>query len=223
MIKGVIFDLDGVLTHTSEEHFQAWGELAQSLGGELRPEIQDATRGISRQASLAVVLDAIGLGEEFSAAERHALAERKNQRYLELIEQFTPANLEPGAERLLHQLSRLGIRLGLASASRNAAGLIDKLGIARWFDYIVDPAKIDRGKPDPEMFIVAAQGLGLAPEECLGVEDAAAGVAAIQAAGMAAVGIGREAVRQADWRFDNLAQAADWLIDYVKEQNNGKR
>lgn len=223
MIRGIIFDLDGVLTHTNEQHFQAWSELAQQLGASLPDQIKDDTRGISRMDSLAVVLAAIGQADRYSPQERFQLADTKNKRYQKLIEQFTSANLEPGAVELLQQLHAMGIKIALASASKNASTLIDRLDISHWFDYVIDPAKIKQGKPHPEMFLTAASELGLTPQECLGVEDAASGVEAIQQAGMKAIGIGTDAVVQADWRFETLVEAADWLIVFLKEQNNGKR
>lgn len=221
MIKGIIFDLDGVLTHTSEEHFEAWSDLATKLGKELPPWAKDATRGISRMDSLEVVLQAIGL-TDYTDEEKVELASWKNRRYQALIEHFTPNNLEPGTNELLAKLKEMGLKVALASASKNAQTLLDRLEIRHWFDTVVDPSQIRRGKPDPEMFLTAAKGLGLKPEECLGVEDAASGIESIQRAGMKAIGIGEEAVAKADWRFKDLAEAADWLIDYLKERNNGK-
>jgi alpha,alpha-trehalose phosphorylase len=126
----------------------------------------------------------------FTDAEKQALAERKNGYYLDAIDAFGPQDLFPGARELLVAARARGLRLGLASASRNAPRLLERLGIAELFDYVADPARVLRGKPDPDLFLDAARGLGVAPAACIGIEDAAAGIEAIRAACMPAIGIG---------------------------------
>ncbi len=218
MIKGVAFDLDGVLTHTSEEHFHAWAALAQELGGTLPESVKDAVRGISRMDSLELVLQAIGRDKDFTQAQKKALADHKNDLYREMIARVTPKNLESGALELLIDLKKRGFRLALASASRSGSYLLKKMEIEKYFDAVVDPASVKCGKPDPEIFLKAAELLELSPKECLGVEDAAAGIESIQAAGMKAIGIGSREVQQADWVFENIQSAGEWLMTYLKEQ-----
>lgn len=186
--KAVIFDLDGVLTDTAALHYQAWRRLADEIGVPFDEEDNKRLKGVDRAASLDIILERAT--RAFDASERRALAERKNRYYGELIGRFTPADLLPGARAGLEILRARGIRVGLASGSRNAATLLERLGITDLFDAVVDPATLARGKPAPDIFLAAAAALGVAPGSCVGVEDAAAGVEAIVAAGMFAIGVG---------------------------------
>ena len=190
MIKCVIFDLDGVITSSSDQHFQAWCELAESLGKKLDPGVEVYTRGVSRMKSLEIVLDAIGMGDAFSDGEKEKMAVDKNVRYKELISLFTPDNLEPGIRDLLDELKAKGIKIALGSASKNGPFLLERLGIMPYFDFITNPAEVKHPKPAPDTFLAASYALGFEPCECVGIEDAVAGVKAIKAAGMFAVGIG---------------------------------
>lgn len=187
--QAFVFDLDGVLTETSRQHFLAWRELALSLGGDMDEVFNEKLKGISRAGSLDLILRHNGLGGRYGEAERQALMARKNARYLELISAFTPANLAPGAQALLEALKARGLGIGLASASRNAPLLLERLGIAGHFGAVADPVTC-RGKPEPDLFLRAAELLGAEPARCVGVEDAAAGIEAIEAAGMFSVGVG---------------------------------
>jgi alpha,alpha-trehalose phosphorylase len=201
----VIFDLDGVLTDTAMVHFHAWKRLADELGIAFDRTINRRLKGVDRMASLDILLERSG--REFAAQEKEALAQRKNGFYRDEIARFTPADLLPGALAALDAVRAAGLRVGLASASRNAPMLLDRLGIADRFDFIADPAQVAAGKPDPAIFLAAAQGLGVPPQACLGIEDAAAGIAAIKAAGMTALGIGdRRELAGADAVLDDLHQ-----------------
>lgn len=186
--KGVIFDLDGVLADTATVHHAAWKKLAGELDLPFDDSLGARLKGVDRKASLEIILE--GSSRMYSEAEKADLAERKNHYYREQIARFGPENLLPGARRAIEATRRAGLKTALASASRNAPMLLDRLGIRDLFDYIVDAGRIRHHKPNPEIFLAAAQGLGLDPTDCLGVEDAVAGVAAIRAAGMFAVGIG---------------------------------
>ena len=190
--KAVIFDLDGVIADTAVVHDAAWKKLAAEIGVPFPPELGERLKGVDRRGSLELLLE--GSDSDFSEAEKQALAARKNDYYREQIERFGPENLLPGARTAIESVRAAGLRIGLASASRNAPLLLERLGIAGLFDYIADAGAITRPKPDPEIFLTAASGLGVAAEACLGVEDAAAGVASIRAAGMVAVGIGRPSI-----------------------------
>lgn len=187
-LQAVLFDLDGVLTDTAHAHYVAWKRLADELGIPFDEAANEALKGVDRMGSLDLILARGGV--TLDDAERHALAERKNAWYVAAIEDFTPADLFPGARDALEQVRGAGLKTALVSASRNAPALVDRLGIADLFDCIVDPASVAHGKPAPDIFLAAAAALGVEPAACLGVEDAPAGIAAIHAADMAALGIG---------------------------------
>lgn len=196
-LQAVIFDLDGVIADTAVVHDATWRRLAEEAGLPFDAAIGERLKGVDRMGSLEILLERAG--RTYSAEEKHALGERKNNYYREQIQRFGPDQLLPGARAAIAAVRAAGLKVGLASASRNAPLLLERLGVAELFDYIVDAAQIQRSKPDPEIFLAAAAGLGVAPAACLGVEDAAAGIASIHAAGMAAVGIGQaSALAQAD-------------------------
>ena len=191
-LRGVVFDLDGVITDTAHFHFLAWQQLAQQLGLPFDEAFNETLKGIDRMGSLERIL-ARG-ATQYTPQQKLALAQQKNERYVALISAMDAGELLPGALPLLRELREKGIRTGLASASRNAPLVLDRLGIADLFDHVVDVAGIARPKPDPEIFATAAARLGLAPSSCIGIEDAVAGIAAIRGAGMYAVGVGDPAV-----------------------------
>lgn len=188
-IKGMIFDMDGVVTDTSEYHYMAWKLLASKINIYIDRDVNEHLKGISRMASLDVILKHGGKLDTYTEAEKLALATSKNKHYVEMISRFTPDNLLPGVSELFSELKVLGVKIGIASASKSAGRLIELLGIKDQVDYIVDPSTVP-GKPEPDIFLKAAEGLGLEPSECVGVEDAKAGVEAIKRAGMLAIGIG---------------------------------
>ncbi|GJI96750.1 beta-phosphoglucomutase [Duganella caerulea] len=195
--KAVIFDLDGVITDTAHYHYLAWKRLAESQGVHFDHAFNENLKGIDRMGSLDLIL--ASSKRTYTAEEKLALADEKNRHYQELIATMSSADLLPGAVRALDVVRAAGLRIGLASVSKNAFTVLGRLGITDKFDYVVDAATIARGKPDPEIFLKAARELGVAPEDCLGVEDAVAGVASINAAGMFALGIGHPFVlTQAD-------------------------
>lgn len=202
--RAAIFDLDGVVADTARLHLQAWRRLAEELKLPWGEHMEERLKGLERMASLEVIL-----GERcaaFSEDEKVALASRKNDHYRELIRTLTQDDLLPGAGELLAWLRDRRIPMGLASASKNAPAVIEALGIADCFTVIADPAEA-APKPAPDIFLAAARGLATEPGRCLAFEDAAAGVTAIKAAGMAAVGIGdRNALRGADHILDSLAE-----------------
>ncbi|MFD1849352.1 beta-phosphoglucomutase [Oceanobacillus bengalensis] len=185
-----IFDLDGVITDTAEFHYLAWKQLADGLGVTIDREFNEQLKGISRMDSLEkiVALDpALG---GLSADEKERLATEKNEHYIKLIAEVTPAHILPGMESLLKDIQAHGIKIALGSASKNAKMVLEQLELTDYFDYIVDAAQVSKGKPDPETFTTAADYFGFAYADCIGVEDAEAGVEALKRAGMFAVGVG---------------------------------
>ncbi|MEP9359614.1 beta-phosphoglucomutase [Sphingomonas sp. KR3-1] len=207
MLKGAAFDLDGVLTDTARAHYRAWKKLADMLAIPFDEEANEALKGVDRMGSLALILGDL---PGFDQAERIRLATLKNDWYLEEIAHFGPADLFPGARDALEQCRAAGLGIALASASRNAPLLIARMQVAELFDAIIDPASLAAGKPAPDIFLAAAQALGIRPAETLGVEDAPAGVQAIHAAGMKAVGVGD--LPDADWQIPAIADFD--LADY---------
>ena len=198
-IQAIVFDLDGVITDTSYLHFIAWKELAESLGIVINEKFNECLKGVSRMGSLELILQHGGQENDYTPAEKKTLAAKKNARYVELLQDITPKNVLPGVLSFLEECHNNGIKAALASASKNAPFILNKLGIADRFDYVADAAKVAHSKPAPDIFLAAAAGLDIAPEFCLGVEDAAAGIQAIHAAGMKAVGIGgKETLHEAD-------------------------
>ncbi len=201
-LKAVIFDLDGVIADTAVVHHAAWKRLADEIGVPFDDATGERMKGVDRRGSLEILLQAAP--RAYPEAEKEALAARKNDYYREQIEHLGPQDLLPGARAAIEAVRQAGLKVALASASRNAGLLLERLGIAGLFDAIVDANRISRSKPDPEIFLAAASALGVAPDECIGVEDAAAGIASIHAAGMAAVGIG-QALAEADLVLPGIA------------------
>jgi alpha,alpha-trehalose phosphorylase len=190
-LECVIFDLDGVLTSTSELHCQAWAQLAGEQGWRLDRELNERLKGVGRMECLEIILEhnRIAAGR-LSWKQKELLAERKNAGFKELIKAITPADALPGIRVLLARLRAEGIKLAVASMSHNAWEILGRLGLRDLFDAVVDPAGIVKGKPDPEVFFKAAEAVGVPFGNCAGVEDAVAGVQAVRAAGMFTIGIG---------------------------------
>ena len=186
--KGIIFDLDGVICSTDHYHYLAWKALADRLGAYFDENINNRLRGVSRMASLEIVLERYNgtLTEE----EKLAAAEEKNNTYRELLKQMTPADLSDEVKTTLDALRAKGLLLGIGSSSKNTRFILSRIGLGDYFDKISDGTNITRSKPDPEVFLKAAEYLGLEPKDCLVVEDAVAGVQAAHAAGMDAAAVG---------------------------------
>lgn len=198
LIKGILLDLDGVITETAEYHYQAWKQLASEIGITIDRQFNECLKGVSRMDSLELILQHEGVAEKYSAEEKAALAERKNRQYVALLQNLTPDHVLPGIRDFLRDARENGVKLGLASASKNARTIMDALDLTQSIDFIADAA-VARSKPAPDIFLLAAEGLGLQPENCIGIEDAAAGIKAIHGAGMKAVGIGDvETLHEAD-------------------------
>ena len=188
MIEACIFDLDGVVVDTAKYHFIAWKALARELGFDFTLADNERLKGVSRMQSLDILLE-IG-GKQFTQSEKIAMAEKKNTLYVSYIEKMSPEETLPGVEKFLQELRKRGIKTALGSASKNAPLILERIGLAGWFDVIVDGNSISEAKPNPEVFLKGAEKLGVMPEHCVVFEDAIAGVEAARNANMYCVGIG---------------------------------
>lgn len=191
--KAYILDMDGVITSSSRQHFLAWKQMAMDeFGKDISGEVEDWVRGISRMDSLGIVLKDIGMESQVSEGRKKELATIKNLIYKNLISQFNESNLYDGTVDVLKSLKDAGVLIALGSASKNGMMLLEKMGIREYFDYVVNPHDIQegKGKPEPDIFLKGAEGVKIDPKYCVGVEDAYAGITAVKAAGMLAVGIG---------------------------------
>jgi beta-phosphoglucomutase len=196
-IKGCIFDLDGVLVDTARFHFLAWKSLADRLGFEFTESDNERLKGVSRMASLEILLEIGKLAP--TDIEKMEYASEKNALYLRYIEKMKPSDILPGVREFLNEIKRTGVRIGLGSVSKNAQSILSKTGITEFFDAIVDGNIISRAKPDPEVFLTGAKMLNLPPAQCVVFEDAVAGVEAAHRAGMKCVGVGsRDILTEAD-------------------------
>lgn len=186
--KGIIFDLDGVICFTDKYHYQAWKKLADKLGIYFDETINNRLRGVSRMESLDIILEKST--RSYSKEEKEDLAEQKNQMYVELLGNMSPEDLSKEVKSTLDNLRKKGVLLAIGSSSKNAKRILKHLGLENYFDAISDGTNITKSKPDPEVFLKAAEYLHLAPQECLVVEDAVAGIKAAVAGGFDSAGLG---------------------------------
>lgn len=186
--RAVIFDLDGVICHTDQYHYQAWKAVADELGIYFDEHINNRLRGVSRMESFHIILERYN--GEMSQEEKEAYTEKKNSIYKELLNHMGPGDLSPEVRETLDALREKGCRLAIGSSSKNAGFILGQLGLGNYFDAVSDGNNITRSKPDPEVFVKAAQFLGEKPEDCLVVEDAEAGLQAAIAGGMHCAAIG---------------------------------
>ncbi|WP_343363623.1 beta-phosphoglucomutase [Listeria seeligeri] len=196
-LKGVLFDLDGVITDTAHYHYLAWKKTAESIGIEFDEVFNENLKGVSRIDSLLLILKKGNRENDFTEEEIEALAADKNEFYVSLLQEITPADVLPGIKELIVALKKQNLKCAIASVSKNARTVLSALELEQEFDYIVDAAKITKSKPNPEIFIEATRGLGLKSSEVIGIEDAQAGIEAINAAGIISVGVG-SGLRDAD-------------------------
>jgi beta-phosphoglucomutase len=186
--KGIIFDLDGVICHTDKYHYQAWKALADEMGIYFDEIINNRLLGVSRMESLEIILERYdGI---ISETEKAIMAEKKNELYRELLKNMSVKDLSSEVKETLHKLREKGARLAIGSSSKNAIFILGQIGLEDYFDAISDGNNILKSKPDPEVFLKASAFIGLSPEECLVVEDAAAGIEAAQKGGFDSAGIG---------------------------------
>ena len=204
MIKGFLFDLDGVIVDTAVFHFHAWRKVAQKLGGDFTEAQNEQLKGISRIDSLKKIIE--WTNAEVNDRQFQELQEQKNRWYLDLISSLGPNDALPGAIDFLQQTHSKGILIALGSASKNAPMVLDKLGITELFSAVIDGNNVLNGKPHPEVFLKGAEALGLEPSECLVFEDSIAGVQAAKQGGMASVGIGNAETLKANLHFESLGE-----------------
>ncbi|NOU36322.1 MAG: beta-phosphoglucomutase [Kiritimatiellaceae bacterium] len=187
-IKGVLFDLDGVVVFTDKYHYLGWKKLADEKGWAFDEEINDGCRGVPRLASLQVILDHNKV--DMPLKEKEQLADVKNEYYKKLLMDINDGDLYPGVIDLLKKLKQDGLKLAICSSSKNAQTVLDALDLSKYFDAVIGGNDIENPKPHPEIFLTGAGRIGLSPEECVVFEDAESGVAAALAAGMKCVGVG---------------------------------
>ncbi|WP_125604735.1 beta-phosphoglucomutase [Lapidilactobacillus bayanensis] len=193
-VKGFAFDLDGVLADTAKFHSQAWRQIAEELNITWTPELESGIKGIDRMSSLMLILNSADVAGNYTEEQKEALATRKNDHYKELIGTLTPDDVLPGMHKFLDELKANNLKMSIASASKNAPFILDKLQISDYFVGVVDPSKVKEGKPAPDIFAEAAKILDLDPATVVGLEDSAAGITSINAAGEISVGIGDKAL-----------------------------
>jgi len=187
--EGVIFDLDGVICHTDIFHYRAWKTLADSMEIYFDEKINNRLRGVSRMESLEIILELYD-GKPLSEAEKHRIAEEKNDIYRELLMQMDESYLSESVQRTLNKLRERGIKLAIGSSSKNAPLILERIGLGDFFDAISDGNNIEFSKPHPQVFLIAADMISLLPEKCLIVEDAQAGIEAAVSGGFDSVAIG---------------------------------
>lgn len=190
MIEAFIFDLDGVITDTAEYHYLAWKELANKIDIEIDREFNETLKGISRMESLERILIHGNKQNDFTIEEKNIMANDKNMYYVSLIENITPEDILPGISELLDNIKSNNIKIGLASASKNAVMVLNNLKLINYFDFIADASKCKNSKPAPDIFLMALKGLNVEAKNCIGIEDAYSGIEAINASGMYSVGVG---------------------------------
>ena len=204
-MKAIIFDLDGVICHTDEYHYLAWKAMADTLGVHFDREVNNRLRGVSRMDSLEIILE--NYKGNLSQAEKEALADQKNERYKDFLATMRPADLSPEVRQTLEELRRRGLKLAIGSSSRNAKFILRQLGLGDFFDAVSDGTNITRSKPDPEVFVKAAQMLCVPCEDCLVVEDAVSGALAGKAGGMKVACVGDAAKEKAgDYNLHAFAE-----------------
>lgn len=191
--EGVIFDLDGVICFTDHYHYMAWKALADEIGAKFDESNGDRIRGVSRMESLEIVLEGYN-GPAFSQEEKVAMATKKNDLYRSFLQTMTTADLSDEVRDTLNALRAKGLKLAIGSSSKNTPLILERIGLAGFFDAVSDGNNITRSKPDPQVFLMAADMLKLDPKNCLVVEDAEAGIQAAISGGFDSAALGPAAL-----------------------------
>ena len=193
IMQGAIFDLDGVIVDTAKYHYRAWKEIADGFGFDFTEKDNERLKGVSRMKSLEILLE-VGKITGLSEAEKDKIATQKNKRYVEMLSSLNKGELLPGAKEYLQKLKAENVKIALGSASKNAPYILDKLRISDLFDAVVDGNCVSKAKPDPEVFLTAAQALNLKPSECCVFEDSQAGIDAAICGGFHTVAIDKNGI-----------------------------
>jgi beta-phosphoglucomutase len=210
--RGIIFDLDGVLCYTDKYHYQAWKQMTEKWHIPFDESINNRLRGVSRRDSLEIILENWH-GQPFSEEEKQTMLKEKNQTYCSLISQMTEADANPQTVEVLTFLRNNGIKTAVGSSSKNAQLILDRLNYRPYFDDIVDGTMIRHSKPDPEVFLKAAEGLKLLPAECLVVEDSRAGIDAAVNGGFHTCGIGdASSYYLSEWKIKQLIELENIVV-----------
>jgi beta-phosphoglucomutase len=216
MKKGIIFDLDGVIVDTAKYHYLAWKKLANQLGFEFTEEQNELFKGVSRKRCLDILLEMGNLSA--NQEQKDVWMIEKNNDYLAYIEKMDDSEILPDVPKILTLLKENAIPIALGSASKNALPILEKVGLAHFFDVIVDGNNVTKAKPDPEVFLMAAKKMNLSPSNCIVFEDAVAGIEAANAANMISIGIGEKKVlSQANYIFKDFTEIS---IDFMKKLIN---
>ncbi len=214
-VKGLIFDLDGVIVFTDKFHYQAWKKMADEMGIYFDEEINNRLRGVSRMESLEIILERYE-GEPLSDAKKEELAASKNETYRELLKTMTPDDVTQEVRDTLAEIRKRGVKISLGSSSKNAKFILERVELMDAFDAISDGTNITKSKPDPEVFLKGAEFLGLTPADCAVVEDAYAGIDAAKDGGMIGVAIGDACgYDRADYRLTTFSD----LLKFLDEVN----
>jgi beta-phosphoglucomutase len=212
-MKGFIFDLDGVIVDTAKYHYLAWKHLADRLGIPFSEEDNERFKGVSRRRCLEILLEMGGM--EVPQMQFDAWLQEKNEDYLQYISQMDSSEILPDVPRVLDYLRGKDIPMALGSASKNAKAILEKVELTSYFRTIVDGTEVAKAKPDPEVFLIAADRLKIPPADCVVLEDALAGIEAANSAGMYSIGIGDPKVLfEADRVFRDFTQIE---LDYLEE------
>ncbi len=210
--QAVIFDLDGVICFTDEYHYRAWKAMADGMGIPFDRTINNRLRGVSRMASLEIILEKYD-GPALSQEKKEELARQKNDIYRESLREMSTKDLSDEVKETLDALRAMGLKLAIGSSSKNTPFILGQIGLGNYFDAVSDGNNITRSKPDPEVFVKAAEMLGIAPEHCLVVEDAVSGAEAGHAGGMKVACLGDAALNKAgDWNMQTIRE----LVEIVK-------
>ena len=212
-IKACLFDLDGVIVDSAKHHFTAWRDLALSLGIDFKKEHNDQLKGVGRMESLDFILSLGDINLDYE--KKQELAANKNEAYIELIQDLDQSEILPGVLPFLQSLQKEGIRIALGSSSRNGGIILRKLEIEHFFESIIDGTKTTRTKPDPQVFEMGAEALGVKPNECLVFEDAIKGIEAARAGGFNVIGVGKdEELSIADYVIESFEKIS---VDKLKK------
>lgn len=218
-IKGLIFDLDGVIVDTAKYHYMAWKDIADELLIPFTETYNEKLKGVSRNRSFELILEIGNL--QLSEEEKEAYCDKKNRRYIEYISKLDESDVLPGVQKILEEARVKGFKIALGSASKNAGYILEKLKLLSLFDCIIDGNKVQKAKPDPEVFVLAAEGMGLPCKACIVFEDAAAGIEAAHRADMMAIGVGSvEYLEKADLVIDGFSKIdIENILDCLNESS----